>query len=211
MVDSGAILSVMSKKVLKASGLKCDLEPSKIGTIKGFGDSAKGTEVLGKAVVPIKIEGLVLHQEFLIVPCTTTPQIILGEDFLLDQGGILDYVRGTLTLHDGLITCQTLPTRCLHDRICLVRTAADVFVDAQSECIVPVVIAKRKGSHANDDIGPGIIEPTRSLPSRYKVAGAKCAVSPETNTKCAFRLLNPCNKTTVIPKNTSCCRNILCY
>ena len=203
LVDSGATVSVMSQNVYKKSGCasKYEIEQSNIGIIKGYGDGSKeGTKVSGKVVVPIKIEGLVLYQEFLVVPCNQNPQVILGEDFLLDQGAILDYVRGILTLHDGLVTCKTLPTKCLHDRICLVRTAVETCLEPNTECIVPVKINKRKGSQA--DVGIGMIEPTRSLPVKFNVAGAKCAVAPENNSKCVFRLLNPYNKTTVIPKNT---------
>ena len=54
----------------------------------------------------------------------------------------------------------------------------------------------------NQKMQVGIIEPSTTLPAKFQVAGAKCAVVPASNAKCSYRLLNPMSKTVQIPRNT---------
>ena len=198
LVDTGASVSVISERVFYST--KCDqtckLEPYDVKHILGIGDNK--LPILGKAVVPIKIEGLILYCEFIVIPGSYSPEIIIGENFLIPQGAKVDYISGTLSLQNEMVTTKLYPTRTLNERVCLVRTTTDLFIAAKSECIVPVKVGNRK----NVDLASGVIEPTSSLPTRYKVAGAKCAVSPERNTMCVFRLLNPYDKDTFIPRNS---------
>lgn len=200
LLDTGASVCVISHKMYKRTGCSSKNEIVNCSVKKILGVGGKETKVLGVTTLPIKIEGLLLYQQFLVIPGSNTPEIILGENFLKGQKAVLDYDAGTLSLQRGLVSCKTMPTKCLHEKACLVRTTCDLLIDGKSECIIPVRVSKRYMHDQNFSMG--IIEPSKNLPVKFQVAGAKCAVQPGQNAKCSYRLLNPMDKTVSIPRNT---------
>jgi predicted aspartyl protease len=198
LLDTGATVCVISHKMYKKTGCAKENKIVECSVKKVLGVGGKETTVLGATTLPIKIEGLLLYQQFLVIPGSNKPEIIIGENFLKEQKAILDYETGVLTLQGGLVSCKTMPTKCLHERVSLVRTTTELIIDGKSECIIPVKVSKRK----NQILSMGIIDPTVKLANKFQVAGAKCAVTPDNQAKCSFRLLNPMSKTTTIPRNT---------
>ena len=208
LVDTGASVCVISENMYKKCGLNRKvLAKSNIDSVIGIG--GKITSVLGEVEAPLIISGLNLHQNFVVIPGSCAPEIILGKNFLYAQRCNLDFVDvGKLSLQEGLVTVNLEPPKEEQKRVCFVKTMTDVTVGAESECLFPVKIEKSnsaRSSHQNnghDSDTFGIVQTTMSLPKKYKVTGPKCAVSPSSNNKATFRLLNPYPTDGHIPKGT---------
>jgi hypothetical protein len=199
LIDTGATVCVISNRMYKSTGCSklYKIDECIVKTISGVG--GKCTPILGKVNLPMKIEGLAMYQEFLLIEGSHSPEVILGENFLCNQHAQIDYCLGTLSLQQGLVTSRLLPTKSLNERVCLVRTMTEVVLEPKSEYLLPVKVTNRRDKF---DLGTGVIEPNRSLPNKWQIAGANCAVSPSRTAKCSYRVLNPYDTPRTIPKNT---------
>ena len=176
----------------------CVLEKSTIKFITGVG--GKDSHTLGQTLVPIIIGGLTLHQTFIVIPGAYEPQVILGKNFLYDQKATIDCSKGTgtLSLQQGMVSVRLENNSSKGDvnKVSLIRTRQDVIVTGQSECLLPVNVSSN-----NYSCEFGLIQPTLSLSRKWNVAGPQCAVSVS-NKQSVYRLLNPFNSDSFIPKGT---------
>lgn len=200
LVDTGATICVISERLYKSTGSAqvhklCNSNHKNIVGVGG-----KKVQVLGKVELPLKVAALSIHQEFLVIPGANSPELILGENFLADQKACINYATGTVSLQEGLVQTRLLPVSTLKTRACFVRTVDDIVLGGRSELIVPVKVSVKRNART-ENVNAGVIEPVSTLPTHWKVAGARCAVAP-TKTKCSYRLLNPYSTDTIIPKNT---------
>jgi len=194
----------MSEQMYRKCRLSRNVKLQKCDVKSVIGVGGKVTQVLGEIIAPLTIAGLNLFQNFLVIPGSSAPEIILGENFLYKQRATIDFSQGNVSLQGGMVTVGLENPKSKQEKVCFVKTMHDVTVSAESECLLPVKIGKSKTSK-NDicfqDTDFGLINPTVSLPKQWRVAGPRCAVSPSSN-NCVYRLLNPYPNDTHIPKGT---------
>jgi hypothetical protein len=199
LLDTGATGKVccLSENIYKRVKGKCTLQETSIKRIIGIGGHL--TKVLGKIELPLKIAGICLYQEFIVLPGCNKPEILLGFDFLKSQNANWNFDTGMLSLQSGMTQVKLVShSDNSTQRVAYIRTIDDITVSGKSECILPVRVAPRKGM---GKLEQGIITPALTLPSKYHVTGPKCAVQPVHNL-CCYRLLNPYPTDTMIPQNT---------
>ena len=97
LVDTGADLSLCAAPI--ATGT---LRPTTVKTIKGVGGERLG--VMGKTSLPILIEEQPHLVECVVVD-DCQPSLVLGMDFLLQRGAILDLSKGQMHLRARTSLC----------------------------------------------------------------------------------------------------------
>ncbi len=157
------------------------------------------TNIEGECLLPVKVGTLQLWQKFHILPGNSTPEIILGEDFLSDQRAVWDFATGVVTLQDGLVSVSLECGNDKHNTVCFVKTKSEVVIPAYGETLLPVHVHNRKD--CNIDSVTGVIDPAASLQIKHHVVGAKCTVVNKHGDAC-YRLLNPLPVDRVIPQRT---------
>ena len=204
LLDTGAAVSCLSLQLYKNTSSnvekKYPIQDCKINFVKGIGGHM--IDVLGSVALPVKINGLVLWQEFIILPQCDSPPLILGANFLKIQNAVWNFTNDTVSLQGGMVVVKlTTAVNMELNSVYLIRTTSDVVIPAQSELILPVKVSK-KGKQ-KECITAGVIEPTISVQNKYMVTGPKCAVEPEKNGNCCYRMINPLMTDTLIPGNTT--------
>ena len=139
--------------------------------------------ILGKAEITIKIEGMILAYTFLVVE-QLSQNIILGLDFLEHYKAKIDYSKWVVTFCDVNAGTQNM-----------VRTIRDIQLLPRSEALVEGKCPK-DFEHST----VAIFEPVPHQ-SRTKYWLAKGIVQPRNKT-CVTRILNPTNETIKIRRNT---------
>jgi hypothetical protein len=104
LLDSGASVSCISIKLYKSShcSQRYPLEHNSVKRIVGVGGHV--TKVLGAVKLPLKISGLQLWHNFIVLPhCQNSPQLILGDDFLKAQKAVWDWDNDTVSFQKGKV------------------------------------------------------------------------------------------------------------
>ena len=202
LLDSGATVSCISKNVYSRCAKSHPMKPSNVKSVLGVGGHL--TDVLGCAMLPIKVAGLTMWQEFLVLPGSNKPEVICGKDFLDKQDANWLFRANTVSFHNNTITANLeSPEDLSADQVCFIRTISDTVIPAMTETLLPVKVSPRgktsKSRLSHDQ--PGIISPTMSIIDKYKVTGPHCAVEP-IDSKCCYRLLNPYPTDSLIPRDT---------
>ena len=144
LLDSGASVSCISIKLFKSSHC-CQRYQFKHNSVKRIvGVGGHVTNVLGAVNLPLKISGLQLWHNFIVLPhCDNSPQLILGDDFLKAQKANWDWDTDIVSFQKGMVTAHlTAQVDLRQDQVFLVRTVSDIVVPSQSEIILPVSVIK---------------------------------------------------------------------
>ena len=82
LVDSGASVSCISRSFVESAFPKGQLESSNVKCVRGV--CGEQHQVLGQIELPVKIDGLIIYQNFLVFQRLHS-SVILGLDFLHDH------------------------------------------------------------------------------------------------------------------------------
>ena len=93
MVDSGAEVTVINSKLVKGMGLRISPHSE---NIKYIAANNKPLGDLGWTLFEIKLIVLVIRQKAIVVEDLST-ELLLGSDFLKENGMIINYLNNTLT------------------------------------------------------------------------------------------------------------------
>ena len=132
LIDTGATRSVISENFAVNMGINIFEE---IGDERNILTSATGhmLNILGKAEITIKIEGMILAYTFLVVE-QLSQNIILGLDFLEHYKAKIDYSKGVITFCDELIMSNFCVVNARTQN--MVRTIRDIQLLPRSEALV---------------------------------------------------------------------------
>lgn len=190
LVDSGASSSVISYAVVKRLQIPVQtLHPDEI--INVHVADGRSVAVIGKAELCVKINGLSMPCEFLILPHIGY-SLILGLDFLAATKAQIDFANGVVTFFDNL-TAANLST-CNQSRLVnSVCTLQTTILPPFSESIVPVLLPPR---HTSDT---SMCEPL-PITRGQKFICARTAIDSSTATA-ACKILNPTNQVIWLPRH----------
>lgn len=132
LVDTGAMISVMSMNFKKLLGQKVMFCLSRGVTFRGVSGDALCP--LGFCTANVSLCGKVFRTEFAVIP-RSTHDVILGIDFLRECGATVDCRNGHLSLH-GTFPAALLENSYRDD--CIFFVSEDTVVPAFSAVCVPV-------------------------------------------------------------------------
>ncbi len=197
LLDTGATVSCITKNVFVQ--FKCaPMEKSQVSCVLGVGGVV--TPVLGKVQVPVRISDLNMFQEFLVLPGSSKPEIILGKNFLHQQHAKWDFTTNVVTFNDMVSVELVSIDNLSQEKVCFIRTTETITLPGKHEAIIPVKISNRGKNKISTNLPTGVITPTGSLSTKHGVTGARCVVQP-TDRSCCYRLLNPFTCDTTLPKD----------
>lgn len=180
LVDSGASVSCIQKATFdKINKNSVQIQPSGIARIVGVGGERH--QVLGQAKITLKISGLNVDQNFIIIEQLHHP-LILGLDFMHEHNVNIDFHRRVMTLHDHLVAVALTSD----SKFGYARSVRQEVIPAESEVTIPVKLSKC----AKNEVM--LLEPVESL-QNINLAGAKCLITNKNN-KTVMRLINPTTK-----------------
>ena len=178
LVDSGASISCLQKstfdKVNHNNSIK--IQPSNIARIVGVGGERH--QVLGQVKLTLKISGINVDQNFIVLEQLHHP-LILGLDFMQQQNVKIDFQQRLMSFHDNLVavalTCDS--------KFGYARSVKREVIPAESEFTIPVKLSKSAKQNVV------LLEPAESL-QNLNLAGARCLVNAK-NKRAVLRLMNP--------------------
>ena len=181
LVDSGASVSCLSKitfdKFCKTNQLKPKI--SKLSNVVGVGGERHS--VFGEVDCPVNIDGLIVHQKFVIVE-NLHHEVILGLNFMVQNHVKIDFHNRLLSVGEDAVTVSLL----CDSRFGYARPSKRVTVASNSEVIVPVRVS---GVNKNDTI---LLEPATNL-HEIMLASARTLVKTK-NRGANLRIINPTDK-----------------
>ena len=191
LIDTGAVISCMSKQNFEKSNVKCSIEPSKIKYIKGVSGAAIG--VIGQAFMPICIGGLELYHHIHILDKLSQP-LILGYDFLKEQHAELSFKSSPpiISIQYGMIEVPLCTQG--NGKSFAVYTMNTMIIPPRTEMAIPVKVN-------NKFVEIGTIEPVPSLATKYHIMGARCVVDPKGG-KTGYRIMNTTMEPLTLPGRT---------
>ena len=150
LVDSGASVSCLSKSVFEIFSKTHKLKPktSTLSNVVGVGGERHS--VFGEIECPVNIDGLIVHQKFIIVE-NLHHEVILGLDFMVHVR--IDFHNRLLSVGEDAVMVALL----CDSRFGYARPSKKVTIAANSESVVPVKIS---GGNKNDTI---LLEPQTNL------------------------------------------------
>src|SRR6266487_1623163 len=109
VVDSGAATSIMTKKLIDKLGYKIN-EPSKLTIVTANGSRIRSLGKINR--IPLELEGEFIPTTFQVLD-SVDDTLILGNDWLRKVQAVLNWKKGTLTIHgsDAPLTTQIRYTR----------------------------------------------------------------------------------------------------
>ena len=195
LVDTGASVTAVSSSFFSSLPSRPQLQPSTLFTIR----TVSGEELLvqGQTTFTLTLDAVPYVLEVLVIDNLTYP-VVLGRDFLMRYGSVIDMKANTLVLSGN-------PPIPLHHSPGLLgnasKTPESVTVHANatfilaplSESVIPVY------PKTPFPVGStGLIEPSSNLAERYHVCGASQLVSLSQDNTFPIRVLNPTNKPVTI-------------
>ena len=190
LVDTGASVTAVSSNFVSTFTVSPKLEPSPISSIQTVSEHLP---VLGQVNLPLTIGANAYPFETLVIDNLTYP-VVLGRNFLMHFGSVIDLQDNTLTLtgtNSVLLHSSSppLPDQQREQEPVTVHALATYILPPMSESVIPVY---PKSSLA---VGKtGLIEPSTKLIDRYHVCGASQLVSFSEQHTFPFRILNPTQK-----------------
>lgn len=178
LVDSGASISCIRKTTFDSisKNSSFEIQPSNIARIVGVGGERH--QVLGQVKLTLKISGVNIDQNFIIIEQLHHP-LILGLYFINNHNVNIDFHQRVLTFHDNLVATALV----CDSKYGYARSIKREVIPAESEITIPVKLSKS----AKQNIV--LLEPVDSL-QNLNIAGAKCLVSAK-NKRAFMRLINP--------------------
>ena len=175
-MDSGASVSCIQKASFdKISKTSVQIQPSSIARIVGIGGERH--QVLGQAKITLKISGLNVDQNFIIIE-QLHHSLILGLGFMQDHNVNIDFHCRVMTLYDHLVAVALTSD----SKFGYARSVRQEVIPAESE-LIPVKLSKC----AKNEVM--LLETVDSL-QNINLAGAKCLIANKNN-KAVMRLINP--------------------
>ena len=195
LVDTGASITAVSSSFFSTFSPLPPLEPSTLTSIRTV--SGEELPVQGTVTLNFLFGDVTYPYEVLVIDSLTYP-IVLGRDFLMHYGSIIDMQLNTLVLSGNAPIplnrsfCLSATTPTSSDLV-TVHAFATYILAPNSESVIPVYpkTALNIGS-------TGLIEPSPKLAERYQVCGASQLVSLSEHNTFPFRVLNPTNKPVTI-------------
>ena len=178
LVDSGASVSCIQKSTFdKINKDNClQIQPSPITNIVGVGGERH--EVCGQVNLSLKISGLNVHQNFIIISQLHHP-LILGLDFMQAYQVRIDFHHKIMTIGNDSVTVAL----ACDSKFGYARCIKSTVISPESEAVIPVKISK---TQKNETV---LLEPIESL-QNINLAGAKCVVTTHKG-KAVMRVINP--------------------
>ena len=191
LVDTGASVTAVSASFYSTLSHCSPLQVSPLPVIRTV--SGEELPILGSATLTLQLDQVPYTMQALVIDRLTYP-VVIGRDFLMHYGSVIDMQAHTLTLagnspiplqySSGLPSSVSTP----HDPV-TVHASATFILPPQSESVIPVY------PKTTLTIGStGLIEPNSKLAERYQVCGASQLVSLSEQHTFPFRVLNPTNK-----------------
>ena len=194
LVDTGASVTAVSNTFLSNLCTPPKLQSSSLPSIRTV--SGEQLPVLGQATLPFLIGETVYTFDVLVIDNLTYP-VVLGRDFLMQFGSVIDLQGHTLilgtappvTLHSSVSSVSVTN----NDTPVTVHAFATYILPPLSESVIPVY------PKSSLPVGnTGLIEPNSQIATRYHVCGASQLVSLSEQHTFPFRVLNPTNKPVTI-------------
>ena len=194
LLDSGAKCSVIKADTARSLGLKFKMEKETPKSL--FGANGGKLQILGEITVEINIQGLLLPVTLIVLE-DLVHKIILGQDFLRENRGVLDIAGRTVSFYDETITVPMIEPG--NDFRFFVRSHIAAVIPPRCEAII------------SGDIDSNYRRPTISLLEPY--AGLKSknlllarSVVSTRQGQVACRIANPTNEGIFIPR----CSKLAC-
>lgn len=189
LLDSGATTSALSAEMVARLKIPfTKLQPDE--TINVFVADGRSVDVLGRTELCVKINGLSMPCEFLVLP-HLGHSVILGLDFLEANKAQVDFSNKVVTFFNNL-TAANLSTSHIGRRSNLVRTLQVTILPPFSETMVPILLPSR---HSSDQ---SLCEPL-PITRGQKFVCARSAIDSSKPTA-ACKLLNPTNAVIWLPR-----------
>ena len=188
-MDTGASVSLIHENTLHK--LKLKLQPLSEGQPKLLISVLnKPLNILGETDVVIDVHGLKIHHKFVVVKFMCHG-LLIGTDFLVAAGAVVDFANGFVTFADEL---TRLPLITPNKKMTGVFTVNSVYVPALTEAYVAVKCPSR---FSNTTV---YIEPNPRLLVK-NVATARAITKCEKD-RAVCKILNFSLQPRVLPKNT---------
>lgn len=188
LVDTGAAISCASENFVNKLD-KSNLKWQKSSCKQIYGVGGEGHSVKGEVTLPLDFQGLIIPYKFYVV-AGLQYELILGDDFLIENKANIHYPSRTLYLHDGtfqvaIITLQEHKAKSTK-RIC---------IPAQHVSEIPVAVP---AEFINKTI---LLEPNEFL-AKHQLMGACCLIkATNTNNVGTLQIINPTERAIVLPKH----------
>ena len=195
LVDTGASVTAVSSSFFSSLSARPRLEPSLLLNIRTV--SGEELPVRGQTTLILTLGDVNYTLGALVIDNLTYP-VVLGRDFLMHYGSVIDMQANSLMLSgnspvplhhsSGILNIAPETPDSL-----TVHANATFILAPLSETVIPVYpkIPLPVGS-------TGLIEPTSQLVERYHVCGASQLVSLSQDNTFPIRLLNPTSKPVTI-------------
>ena len=199
LVDTGASVTAISNTLISKLSTPPQLQPSSLPTICTV--SGEKLPVSGQATLNFTIGGHTYPFTALVIDNFKYP-VVLGRDFLMHFGSVIDLQGHTLTLSGLSVPLFLSSSPKVHNLTnqdpVTVHTLATYILPPMSESVIPVY-PKTSLSLAFT----GLIEPNPNIAERYHVCGASQLVSFSEDRTFPFRVLNPTEKPVTIYRCTT--------
>ena len=189
LVDTGASVTAVSSSLFARISPPVHLDPAPLPYIRTV--SGEHLPVQGIAKLTFIFGDVSYSFESLVIDQLTYP-VVLGRDFLLSLGSVIDMQNHTLTflgqepisLHSNRLTRSSQT-----DEHVTVHAHATYILPPLTESVIPVYPKRLLPTGTT-----GLIEPSSKLLTRYQIGGATQLVSLSEENTFPFRLLNPTSR-----------------
>ena len=189
LVDTGASVTAVSSSLFARISPPVQLDPAPLPYIRTV--SGEHLPVQGIAKLTFIFADVSYSFESLVIDQLTYP-VVLGRDFLLSLGSVIDMQNHTLTflgqepisLHSNRLTRSSQT-----DEHVTVHAHATYILPPLTESVIPVYPKRLLPTGTT-----GLIEPSSKLLTRYQIGGATQLVSLSEENTFPFRLLNPTSR-----------------
>ncbi|XP_044182738.1 uncharacterized protein LOC122963370 [Acropora millepora] len=189
LVDTGASVTAVSSSLFARISPPVHLDPAPLPYIQTV--SGEHLPVQGIAKLTFIFGDVSYSFESLVIDQLTYP-VVLGRDFLLALGSVIDMQNHTLTflgqepisLHSNRLTRSSQT-----DEHVTVHAHATYILPPLTESVIPVYPKRLLATGTT-----GLIEPSSKLLTRYQIGGATQLVSLSEENTFPFRLLNPTSR-----------------
>src|SRR6267154_3160484 len=187
LIDTGYGTSCMSSRLvekLRVKILNLDVDQKSVL----FGANGSPMRVKGKALISMKLGGLTVPYEFLVVD-GLSQNLILGIDFLKSTQAVINCIDRTVTFYDDLVEVNILN----NTRSVVACIDKQCRLEPRSESDVPVYLSERL------DKNYALLEPM-PFREKQKYLVAKAVIKP-TGKYSICRVMNPTNQVVILKKN----------
>jgi len=190
MVDSGAVVSVISKNFLTKMGISVGhvIEPEALVAADG-----RNLRVIGTVELTVGLNGLLVPHVFYVIDGLNR-EAIIGLDFLHLTKCQLDLVTGTVSFFDGLVS---LPLQHRSSDEAVIRAIERVEIPPGTEALIPVRIPPKFVSSSKT----ALLEPHVAMLRQGCLVARMVIRIDRPQTMC--RIFNPMDRKIMIRKGSS--------